>query len=136
ALSLPTVCLTLSQNGRQSLSRTDRKKSHCGGGRGGRGGRGGGRGRGGGETHLPLCADEDWVSRCPSGCRVQGLILDHETKVENKLRRICKTVKTYKDEAEKTMATTARTYHRLRERLESATGTNADRPRLNQTDPD
>ncbi|XP_020780549.1 fibrinogen alpha chain [Boleophthalmus pectinirostris] len=71
------------------------------------------------KTHLPLCTEEDWVSSCPSGCRIQGLILEHEKKVENKLRKICKLKKTYKDAMQKTMAATARIYHDNREHIMS-----------------
>ncbi|XP_072315505.1 fibrinogen alpha chain [Eucyclogobius newberryi] len=96
----PAVCLRLSQNGRRSPGRADGTRKRCGGG-----------------TPPPMCSDHDWVSRCPSGCRIQGLILEHESKVENKLRNVCKTAKTYEDAAERSMSATARVYHRGREHI-------------------
>ncbi|XP_075948264.1 fibrinogen alpha chain [Anarhichas minor] len=40
------------------------------------------------------------VSKCPSGCRLQGLISQTESKVERRLRKVCKTAKMYEDAAE------------------------------------
>ncbi|CAL1591073.1 unnamed protein product [Knipowitschia caucasica] len=99
--------MRLNQNRRQSPSHPDKKKKT--------------RSRCGEETQFPMCTDNDWVSHCPSGCRIQGLILEHEKKVENKLWNICKMAKTYEDAAEKSMATTAQIYHRNREHLMNAT---------------
>ncbi|KAK7909496.1 hypothetical protein WMY93_014180 [Mugilogobius chulae] len=97
------VCLRLNQNGPQSLSH-DRKRSYCRR-----------------KSQPPMCTDHDWTSRCPSGCRIQGLILEHEKKVENKLRNVCKMAKTYEDTAEKSMSTTAKIYHKSRENIINTT---------------
>ncbi|XP_060102598.1 fibrinogen alpha chain [Heteronotia binoei] len=43
------------------------------------------------DKNWPLCADDDWGSKCPSGCRMQGLIdeTDHDFSDRiNKLRKM------------------------------------------------
>ncbi|KAG7236296.1 hypothetical protein INR49_001212 [Caranx melampygus] len=84
-----------SKDGRQSLSHTwTRRQQHCRA-----------------KSDAPLCSDEDWVSKCPSGCRLQGLISQAETEIERKLLDVCKMVKTYEDAAEKTMTVMTRIYN-------------------------
>ncbi|XP_073331502.1 fibrinogen alpha chain [Pagrus major] len=56
-----------------------------------------------GKKDVPLCSDDDWVSKCPSGCRLQGLISKMESEVERKLAKVCETAKTYEDVTEKSM---------------------------------
>uniref|UniRef100_A0A671UFC9 Fibrinogen alpha chain n=1 Tax=Sparus aurata TaxID=8175 RepID=A0A671UFC9_SPAAU len=60
---------------------------------------------------VPLCSDDDWVSKCPSGCRLQGLISQVESDVERKLRTVCETGKTYEDMAEKSMKAMTHIYN-------------------------
>ncbi|KAK2863378.1 hypothetical protein Q5P01_002911 [Channa striata] len=55
---------------------------------------------------MALCSDDDWVSKCPSGCRLQGLISQMESKVERKLWKVCKTAKMYEDAADISMMAT------------------------------
>ncbi|KAK9525115.1 hypothetical protein VZT92_017449 [Zoarces viviparus] len=59
---------------------------------------------------VPLCSDDDSVSKCPSGCRLQGLISQTENKVERSLRKVCKTAKMYEDAAEKSMTAMTHIY--------------------------
>ncbi|XP_072232519.1 fibrinogen alpha chain [Leuresthes tenuis] len=63
------------------------------------------------KSHVPLCSDDDWVSKCPSGCRLQGLISQMESDVERKLRTLCKTAKKYEDAAEKSMSAMTSVYN-------------------------
>ncbi|KAK5848095.1 hypothetical protein PBY51_005743 [Eleginops maclovinus] len=72
------------------------------------------------ETHLALCADDDWVSKCPSGCRLQGLISQMESKVERKLSKVCKTAKMHEEATEKSMAAMTRLYNYNRRVLVSS----------------
>lgn len=51
------------------------------------------------------------VSKCPSGCRLQGLISQVESDVERKLRTVCETGKTYEDMAEKSMKAMTHIYN-------------------------
>ncbi|XP_030609460.1 fibrinogen alpha chain-like [Archocentrus centrarchus] len=63
------------------------------------------------KSDTPLCSDADWVSKCPSGCRLQGLILQMENKVHKKLQEVCKTAKMYEDAAEKSMIAMTHNYN-------------------------
>ncbi|XP_067435728.1 fibrinogen alpha chain [Thunnus thynnus] len=63
------------------------------------------------KSGSPLCSDDDWDFKCPSGCRLQGLILQNENEVEKKLRKVCKTAKMYEDAAEKSMMTMTNIYN-------------------------
>ncbi|XP_060922669.1 fibrinogen alpha chain [Limanda limanda] len=63
------------------------------------------------ESDVPLCADDDWVSKCPSGCRLQGLISQMERDVERKLLKVCETAKSYEDAAETSMTAVTRIYN-------------------------
>uniref|UniRef100_A0A669CDX2 C2H2-type domain-containing protein n=1 Tax=Oreochromis niloticus TaxID=8128 RepID=A0A669CDX2_ORENI len=60
---------------------------------------------------TPLCLDDDWFSKCPSGCRLQGLISQMENKVERKLREVCKTAQMYEDSTENSMTTMTHIYN-------------------------
>ncbi|NP_001181918.1 fibrinogen alpha chain precursor [Danio rerio] len=70
----------------------------------------------------PGCTDDDWGSKCPSGCRVQGLMdkADHDLlkKIEKIRRLLVEGQKLYRsaDEVSKT------TYTYLREKLTSNSG--------------
>ncbi|XP_074555330.1 fibrinogen alpha chain [Halichoeres trimaculatus] len=55
------------------------------------------------KADVPMCSDDDWVSKCPSGCRLQGLISKMDSEVERKLRKVCKTGMMYEDAAERSM---------------------------------
>ncbi|XP_039996714.1 fibrinogen alpha chain-like [Xiphias gladius] len=97
-ISKVPVCMSLkqkNQDGRHSLShtRTYRKK------------------RCQVKSDVPLCSDDDWVSKCPSGCRLQGLISQMESETESKLWKVCKTAKMYEDAAEKSMAEMTHVYN-------------------------
>uniref|UniRef100_A0A8D3B3A6 Fibrinogen alpha/beta/gamma chain coiled coil domain-containing protein n=1 Tax=Scophthalmus maximus TaxID=52904 RepID=A0A8D3B3A6_SCOMX len=58
-----------------------------------------------------LCSDDDWVSKCPSGCRLQGLISQAEAELERKLRRVCTMAKSYKEASEKSMTGMTHVYN-------------------------
>ncbi|KAA0722542.1 Fibrinogen alpha chain [Triplophysa tibetana] len=65
----------------------------------------------------PMCTDDDWESKCPSGCRVQGLIdkADHDlVKKIEKIRRLLDEGKQLYRSADQDSKTT---YSYLRERL-------------------
>ncbi|KAK7162141.1 hypothetical protein R3I94_004706 [Phoxinus phoxinus] len=71
----------------------------------------------------PMCTDDDWGSKCPSGCRVQGLMDKADHDILKKIERI----RSLLDEGRKLyrsadqMSKTTYTY--LRERLTSTAGT-------------
>ncbi|XP_069031600.1 fibrinogen alpha chain-like [Embiotoca jacksoni] len=62
-------------------------------------------------SDVALCSDDDWVSKCPSGCRLQGLISQTEGEVDRKLRKVCSTAKTYEDAAGKSMTAMTHIYN-------------------------
>ncbi|XP_023279906.1 fibrinogen alpha chain isoform X1 [Seriola lalandi dorsalis] len=91
------VCVRLKQqhkDGRQSLSHTRTHRKQCRA-----------------KSDVPLCSDDDWVSKCPSGCRLQGLISQMESEVEGKLWKVCKTAKIYEDAADKSMTVMTHIYN-------------------------
>ncbi|XP_008294375.1 fibrinogen alpha chain [Stegastes partitus] len=57
-----------------------------------------------------MCSDDDWVSKCPSGCRLQGLIWQTGGAVETRLWTACQTLKTLEGAAEESMKATASVY--------------------------
>lgn len=50
-----------------------------------------------------LCSDDDWVSKCPSGCRLQGLISEMGSDMESKLQMFCEKAKIHENALEKSM---------------------------------
>ncbi|KAK5606880.1 hypothetical protein CRENBAI_014121 [Crenichthys baileyi] len=62
-------------------------------------------------SHLSMCSDDDWVSKCPSGCRLQGLISDMESDVERKLQKFCQKAKIYENAIEKSMTVMTHIYN-------------------------
>ncbi|XP_076019059.1 uncharacterized protein LOC143010568 isoform X1 [Genypterus blacodes] len=62
-------------------------------------------------SHNPLCSDDDWLSKCPSGCRLLGAISQVEDEVERKLTKVCQRLKTYKDAADTSMTALAGIYN-------------------------
>ncbi|XP_036169902.1 fibrinogen alpha chain [Myotis myotis] len=40
------------------------------------------------EKDWPFCADEDWLQKCPSGCRVQGLIDEVNQDFTNRINKL------------------------------------------------
>lgn len=70
----------------------------------------------------PMCTDDDWGSKCPSGCRIQGLMdkADHDIlkKIE-KIRSLLEEGRKLYRSADQVSKTT---YSYLRERLTSSAG--------------
>lgn len=40
------------------------------------------------ETDWPFCADEDWIQKCPSGCRMKGLIDEVNQDFTNRINKL------------------------------------------------
>ncbi|XP_014887698.1 fibrinogen alpha chain [Poecilia latipinna] len=62
-------------------------------------------------SHLSLCSDDDWVSKCPSGCRLQGLMSEMENDVEKKLQTFCQKSSIYEIAMEKSMTEMTHVYN-------------------------
>uniref|UniRef100_A0A8C6KPI5 Fibrinogen alpha/beta/gamma chain coiled coil domain-containing protein n=1 Tax=Nothobranchius furzeri TaxID=105023 RepID=A0A8C6KPI5_NOTFU len=69
------------------------------------------------ESHVPLCLDDDWTSKCPSGCRLQGLISQAEVEVERKLQTVCRRMTRFKATAEESMLAVTVVYGTVRRAL-------------------
>uniref|UniRef100_A0A3Q1F3U9 Fibrinogen alpha chain n=1 Tax=Acanthochromis polyacanthus TaxID=80966 RepID=A0A3Q1F3U9_9TELE len=90
-VSKDPVCLRLNrqnQDGRQSI-----RRQQCGA-----------------TPDVPMCSDDDWISKCPSGCRLQGLIQQTGDTVDRKLWTVCRAAKTMEDATEKSMKAAASVY--------------------------
>ncbi|XP_070613353.1 fibrinogen alpha chain-like [Erythrolamprus reginae] len=42
------------------------------------------------DKDWPICADEDWGTKCPSGCRIQGLIDETDQEFQSRIEKIKK----------------------------------------------
>ncbi|XP_068164863.1 fibrinogen alpha chain [Antennarius striatus] len=62
------------------------------------------------KTADVLCSDDDWASKCPSGCRLRGLITQTDIDMEKKLRNVCKMAQINHDAAEKSMTAMTHMY--------------------------
>lgn len=62
------------------------------------------------KADVPMCSDDDWVSKCPSGCRLQGLMSKMDADMERKLRKVCKTGMMYEEVAERSMKAMTHVY--------------------------
>ncbi|XP_015200189.1 fibrinogen alpha chain isoform X2 [Lepisosteus oculatus] len=66
---------------------------------------------------YPLCVDDDWGTKCPSGCRIQGLIHTTETKFFDKFNQICQKIKMNEIKTEASKVITKQTYTTLRKSI-------------------
>ncbi|XP_010753146.3 uncharacterized protein LOC104938450 [Larimichthys crocea] len=66
------------------------------------------------KSDVALCSDDDWVSKCPSGCRLKGLMSQMESEVERKVKKVCKKAMMYEDALEKSMMTMTDFYNKNR----------------------
>nr|XP_024000882.1 fibrinogen alpha chain-like [Salvelinus alpinus] len=66
---------------------------------------------------YPLCSDHQWESRCPSGCRLQGLMEQTERQTAGRLRDICERTQRYEDAATSSMVTTKHIYNSNRKAI-------------------
>ncbi|KAI5616130.1 fibrinogen alpha chain precursor [Silurus asotus] len=74
------------------------------------------------EKDWPICTDDEWGRKCPSGCRIQGLLDQTDHEILGKIEKIRKLL----DEGNKLHRSTdlesKKTYNYLRERLVSSAG--------------
>ncbi|XP_062865924.1 fibrinogen alpha chain [Trichomycterus rosablanca] len=61
-----------------------------------------------------MCTDDEQDIKCPSGCRLQGLIDQAEDEVSEHLRKICEKTSQYKTGSSSTMLESARFYEAQR----------------------
>ncbi|XP_036407145.1 fibrinogen alpha chain [Megalops cyprinoides] len=78
------------------------------------------------EKAWPVCTDEDWGPKCPSGCRIAGLIDEADKELAAKIDKIRKFLEESRRHYRSTDQATKQAYDFLREKLVTDTG-NDDR---------
>ncbi|XP_048827049.1 fibrinogen alpha chain isoform X2 [Brienomyrus brachyistius] len=63
-----------------------------------------------GGSRRPLCSDHEWSDRCPSGCRMRGLIDDAQRIFQERLKRVCARMGEDRHEISKSMIVTKQLY--------------------------
>ncbi|XP_018611791.1 fibrinogen alpha chain [Scleropages formosus] len=74
------------------------------------------------EKQWPFCSDEDWGPKCPSGCRIQGLLDKADQQLTIKIDRIRKFLEDNRKHYKNTDQFAKQTYDYIREKLVSDTG--------------
>ncbi|XP_053471143.1 fibrinogen alpha chain isoform X4 [Ictalurus furcatus] len=74
------------------------------------------------EKDWPVCLDDEWGRKCPSGCRIQGLLDQTDHEILNKIEKIRKLLDEGKKLHRSTDLESKNTYSFLRERLVSSAG--------------
>ncbi|XP_017313407.1 fibrinogen alpha chain [Ictalurus punctatus] len=74
------------------------------------------------EKEWPVCLDDEWGRKCPSGCRIQGLLDQTDHEILNKIEKIRKLLDEGKKLHRSTDLESKNTYNFLRERLVSSAG--------------
>ncbi|MBN3295452.1 fibrinogen alpha chain [Amia ocellicauda] len=74
------------------------------------------------ESLWPICTDEEWGPKCPSGCRLQGLLSKTDEDFAKKIDRIRKLLDENRTKYRSTDELTKTTYTFLRDRLVTDSG--------------
>ncbi|XP_072513506.1 fibrinogen alpha chain-like [Salminus brasiliensis] len=74
------------------------------------------------EKEWPVCTDDDWGRKCPSGCRIQGLLDNTDHELLSKIQKIRKLLDDGKKMHRSADQVSKETYSYLRERLVSSAG--------------
>ncbi|XP_048456320.1 fibrinogen alpha chain-like [Rhincodon typus] len=69
------------------------------------------------EQAWPICTDEDWGPKCPSGCRMQGLIDAQNQQNEDRMREIQRMLDMYSKTFQNTHITVTEAVNRIRQTL-------------------
>ncbi|KAM6909410.1 fibrinogen alpha chain [Xenentodon cancila] len=69
------------------------------------------------EKEWPFCTDDDWGSKCPSGCRIQGLMDKHDHDLLKKVEKIRSLLDQYKAKHRSADQGSKQTYDYLRDKL-------------------
>ncbi|KFP80252.1 Fibrinogen alpha chain, partial [Acanthisitta chloris] len=72
------------------------------------------------EKNWPICADDDWFNKCPSGCRMQGLIDEADRDYSHKIDKIRKLLAENQNNYKKSNQIIVETVNVLKPNLESA----------------
>ncbi|KAK3511098.1 hypothetical protein QTP70_030302 [Hemibagrus guttatus] len=74
------------------------------------------------EKEWPFCVDDEWGRKCPSGCRIQGLLDQTNHDILKKIEKIRRLLDEGKKLHRSTDLESKNTYSYLRDRLVSSTG--------------
>ncbi|NXN86741.1 FIBA protein, partial [Bombycilla garrulus] len=72
------------------------------------------------EKSWPLCADADWGTKCPSGCRMQGLIEEKDREFSDRIEKIKKLLSDNQGNYKKSNQIIVETVNALKPNLDSA----------------
>uniref|UniRef100_A0A8C8AJL7 Fibrinogen alpha chain n=1 Tax=Otus sunia TaxID=257818 RepID=A0A8C8AJL7_9STRI len=72
------------------------------------------------EKNWPICADDDWGTKCPSGCRMQGLIDETDRDNGHRINKIKKLLAENQDNYKKSNRIIVETINVLKPNLDSA----------------
>nr|XP_015801603.2 fibrinogen alpha chain [Nothobranchius furzeri] len=76
------------------------------------------------QKEWPFCTDDDWLSKCPSGCRIQGLMDKADHELLKKIEKIHSLLNQNKAKHRSTDQVSKQTYDYLRDRLTTDSGNN------------
>ncbi|XP_062311884.1 fibrinogen alpha chain [Osmerus eperlanus] len=74
------------------------------------------------EKEWPFCYDSDWGPKCPSGCRIQGLLDKSDVDLLKKIEKIRKLLSENQGKYRSTEQASQQTYDYLREKLVTNSG--------------
>lgn len=69
------------------------------------------------QKEWPFCTDDEWGSKCPSGCRIQGLMSKYDHMLLKKIEKIRGLLDQYKAKHRSADQVSKQTYDFLREKL-------------------
>ncbi|XP_009281595.1 PREDICTED: fibrinogen alpha chain [Aptenodytes forsteri] len=72
------------------------------------------------EKNWPICADDDWGTKCPSGCRMQGLIDETDQDYSHRIDKIKKLLAENQNNYKKSNRIIVETINVLKPNLDSA----------------
>ncbi|NXY13688.1 FIBA protein, partial [Atrichornis clamosus] len=72
------------------------------------------------EKNWPICADDDWGTKCPSGCRMQGLIDETDRDYSHRIDKIKKLLSDNQNNYKKSNQIIVETVNVLKPNLDSA----------------
>ncbi|XP_034021068.1 fibrinogen alpha chain [Thalassophryne amazonica] len=85
------------------------------------------------QKDWPFCTDDDWGYKCPSGCRVHGLLEKYDHKLLKKIQEIRHLLEQNQAKNQNTNKVTKDTYDYLKEKLILDSGTDQRYHNLAQT---
>ncbi|NXG71887.1 FIBA protein, partial [Baryphthengus martii] len=72
------------------------------------------------EKNWPICADDDWGTKCPSGCRMQGIIDETDQDYSHRIDKIRKLLAEHQNNYKKSNRIVVETVNLLKPNLDSA----------------